>query len=226
MWNVHLEPWTSLDSFSAIYEANYSQIITKAREWLHATASDPAKTLVFISCGFDASEYEHEGMRRHGVSVPADFYHRFARDAAEMARECAMGRVVSVLEGGYSDRTLVSGAAAHVVGLAEGAGSEGSKSSAFPTDVKLWWSVPELEAVERRVLQGKKGKNARKSVDGAREKVTERVAELLENWEREDKKLMATVTPVVLPQPVVANRHSTREKKRVSDVGAGGKGKV
>jgi acetoin utilization deacetylase AcuC-like enzyme len=71
------------------------------------------------------------------------FYERFHRDTVDFAVRHAKGRVVSVLEGGYGDRALASGAMASVVGL-----------SALPSDFKSgqaeeWWSVPNLVKVNR-----------------------------------------------------------------------------
>jgi histone deacetylase HOS3 len=56
-------------------------------------------------------------MSRHNRKVPTSFYHRFALDTCAVADVYARGRVVSVLEGGYSDRALSSGAMAHICGL-------------------------------------------------------------------------------------------------------------
>jgi histone deacetylase HOS3 len=77
-------------------------------------------------------------MSRHGRKVPASFYRRFAQDATRFADAHARGRLVSVLEGGYSDRALTSGALAHLVGLA-----------AVPAERvrESWWAVPALEKV-------------------------------------------------------------------------------
>jgi histone deacetylase HOS3 len=74
-------------------------------------------------------------MSRHGRRVPTSFYHRFARDARSFADKYAQGRLVSVLEGGYSDRALTSGAMAHVVGLAEPDDSAHDEA---------WWGVDNL----------------------------------------------------------------------------------
>jgi histone deacetylase HOS3 len=71
------------------------------------------------SSGFDASEYETEDMSRHGRNVPTAFYHRFTRDACKFSDNYANGRLISVLEGGYSDKALISGALAHVTALAD-----------------------------------------------------------------------------------------------------------
>ena len=93
--------------------------------------------LKMISCGFDACEHEYSSMSRHGRKVPTSFYHRFARDARVFANEHANGKIISVLEGGYSDRALISGAMAHVAGLADTKGLVDEN----------WWSVENLTSV-------------------------------------------------------------------------------
>ena len=77
-------------------------------------------------------------MSRHGRKVPTSFYHRFTVDACGFADRYAQGRIVSVLEGGYSDRALTSGAMAHLCGLANV--GEGKVD-------EQWWNVENLEKV-------------------------------------------------------------------------------
>ena len=77
-------------------------------------------------------------MSRHQRKVPTSFYHRFARDTRAFAEQYARGRLISVLEGGYSDRALTSGAMAHLSGLLE--------DSDLTVD-ETWWSVENLAAV-------------------------------------------------------------------------------
>lgn len=78
-------------------------------------------------------------MQRHGKHVPPSFYHLFARDSVAFADQHSQGKLVSVLEGGYSDRALCSAALAHVTGLAgEAEGDEGE-----------WWKLENLIAVEK-----------------------------------------------------------------------------
>ena len=75
-------------------------------------------------------------MSRHNRKVPTSFYHRFARDTCALADQYAQGRVISVLEGGYSDRALTSGAMAHLAGLVDiPAGSSVDEE---------WWNVENL----------------------------------------------------------------------------------
>ena len=86
----------------------------------------------------DACEHEYESMSRHNRKVPTSFYHRFARDARALSDKYAIGRLVSVLEGGYSDRALMSGAMAHLTGLVdEHQLSQGEINEA-------WWNVENL----------------------------------------------------------------------------------
>jgi histone deacetylase HOS3 len=71
-------------------------------------------------------------MSRHNRRVPTSFYHRFTRDVCAFAEKWAGGRVVSVLEGGYSDKALLSGAMAHLVGMVDGPGD--------PLSREAWWT--------------------------------------------------------------------------------------
>lgn len=123
--NIHLKPYNSTEEFWELYENKYYSIIAKAREFLsEASVSRPKKNGreykagVFISAGFDASEHESSGMQRHAVNVPTSFYARFTSDALALAEQYCEGRVLSVLEGGYSDRALITGVMAHLAGLA------------------------------------------------------------------------------------------------------------
>ncbi|KAI4128690.1 MAG: hypothetical protein LQ347_004064 [Umbilicaria vellea] len=130
IWNVHLQPWKDESEFWDLYENRYAVLIAKARDYLRvhterlrASPSHPRpKAAVFLSAGFDASEWESPGMQRHKVNVPTEFYARFTRDVVHLAEEAGLGvdgRVISVLEGGYSDRALTSGILSHLSGLAE-----------------------------------------------------------------------------------------------------------
>ncbi|PWN51705.1 Arginase/deacetylase [Violaceomyces palustris] len=129
IWNVHLDSYASQEEFEKLYEEQYSILFNKARRFLSATSAKPRSTLVLISAGFDACSYEYPGMQRHGKHVPPSFYERFGRDSALFADEHCEGKVVSVLEGGYSDRALCSAAMAHVTGLSTQLSSTSAKES-------------------------------------------------------------------------------------------------
>lgn len=133
------------------------------------------KAAIFISAGFDASEWEGAGMQRHAVNVPTEFYARFTRDMVQLAQEEGTGcdgRVISVLEGGYSDRALCSGVLSHLSGLSRPSTSPTSKPAANdPLDLEQhmmslslqngahdsstydtqWWSAENLTALENKV---------------------------------------------------------------------------
>jgi histone deacetylase HOS3 len=131
VWNVHLQSWKTPEEFWAIYEDKYLVLLEKTRQYLkhhtkrlRSSPNHPApKAAIFLSAGFDASEWETAGMQRHSVNVPTEFYARFTRDVVRLAEEegtSVEGRVVSVLEGGYSDRALTSGVLSHLSGLTDG----------------------------------------------------------------------------------------------------------
>ncbi|KAA8622882.1 HOS3-like histone deacetylase [Pyrenophora tritici-repentis] len=131
IWNIHLQSWETPQQFWAIYEDKYMVLLEKTRQYLkHHTQRlrntpnhpDP-KAVIFLSTGFDASEWETAGMQRHSVNVPTEFYARFTQDVVRLAEEegtSVEGRVISVLEGGYSDRALTSGVFSHLTGLVDG----------------------------------------------------------------------------------------------------------
>lgn len=130
IWNVHLDPWKNESEFWDLYATKYTILIEKARAFLRlhterlaSIPNGPApKAAIFLSAGFDASEWEGAGMQRHKVNVPTDFYARFTADVVRMAEEEGLGtdgRVISVLEGGYSDRALTSGVFSHISGLSD-----------------------------------------------------------------------------------------------------------
>ncbi|RYO94747.1 hypothetical protein DL766_000010 [Monosporascus sp. MC13-8B] len=126
VWNVHLQEWKTEVEFWELYQSKYSILLEKARNYLRlqtkrfqALGQVPTGA-IFLSAGFDASEWEGVGMQRHKVNVPTEFYARITRDVVKLAAEEGLGvdgRVISVLEGGYSDRALYSGVLSHLSGL-------------------------------------------------------------------------------------------------------------
>lgn len=141
IWNVHLQPWKTEAEFWELYETKYSILLTKTREYLRLQTErfrsmpngPKPKAAIFLSAGFDASEWESSGMQRHKVNVPTEFYARLSKDVVKLAAEDGTsvdGRIISVLEGGYSDRALCSGVLSHISGLA------GGDSTFIKTDVK------------------------------------------------------------------------------------------
>lgn len=192
IWNVHLQPWKTEAEFWKLYEDRYMIILAKARAFLQfhtnrlrlSPTHPQPKGAIFLSAGFDASEWESPGMQRHQVNVPTDFYARFTHDVINLAAEEGTGvdgRVISVLEGGYSDRALMSGVLSHVSGLAQtsepaksvqrnGLGHEMGmrlgrlnlneddtlrakiiETTSTETFDPRWWELSQLEKMENRV---------------------------------------------------------------------------
>ncbi|KAI8261870.1 histone deacetylase hos3 [Colletotrichum sp. SAR11_239] len=185
MWNVHLGSWDSPDEFWELYENKYSVILEKTRSYLKTQSARvralnlPPKAAIFFSAGFDASEWETKGMQRHNVNVPTEFYARIAQDVVKLAAEEGLsvdGRVISVLEGGYSDRALYSGIFSHLSGLSgdqtAGEQSRGRSSLGYEMGQRIgairegqpmatessfpslhpynpsWWAASELDELE------------------------------------------------------------------------------
>lgn len=111
---------------------------------LHGVAS-----FLFFFTGFDASEHESAGMSRHRRNVPTSFYHRFARDAIKFATTYCGGKVVAVLEGGYSDRALSSSSLAFLVGLVEAPRISERTFLVEDGDELSWWDVGQLVKIEK-----------------------------------------------------------------------------
>jgi len=65
---------------------------------------------IFISAGFDA----HQGDPLGGMKVTAEGYAAMTRVVKEIAEKCCNGRIVSVLEGGYSLQGLADSAEKHI----------------------------------------------------------------------------------------------------------------
>ncbi|RAH71971.1 histone deacetylase hosB [Aspergillus aculeatinus CBS 121060] len=185
IWNVHLEPWKTNQEFWDLYTTKYSILLEKARAFLRlhtqrltsAANGPPPKAAIFLSAGFDASEWEGAGMQRHQVNVPTEFYARFTADVVRLANEEGLGtdgRVISVLEGGYSNRALTSGVLSHLAGLSETRETDEDQqidrlasemtdrlglSDTLPVDVvspqpgydNEWWSPGMLEELEALV---------------------------------------------------------------------------
>lgn len=163
--NVHLQSYTSEEHFwTELYDKKYSNILTKADEFLQETGGPGDDVLFFISCGMDACEHEYPSMSRHNRKVPTSYYHRFARDACALADKYAGGRLISVLEGGYSDRALTSGAMAHLVGLIDLPEGDGQKVD------ESWWSVENLVEVCLRLVPQTRCSNSASQLERATRK--------------------------------------------------------
>lgn len=162
--NVHLEPYTDDKDFhDRLYPVYAKQLLGRAKDFLLKTTAAASRTVVIVSAGFDASEHEYASMSRHGAKVPTSFFSRFARDAVDFARENAGGKLLAVLEGGYSQRALLSGAASFSKSiLCNDTGPfpnrKHCKTSVsgllddedlLPETIDSWWMTKQLEIYEK-----------------------------------------------------------------------------
>ncbi|GAA5844995.1 hypothetical protein JCM11251_003175 [Rhodosporidiobolus azoricus] len=155
--NVHLESYVDEEEFHRVIHPKYREgLLGRAEEFCRKTGGSDGetqgeKTLVIVSAGFDASHHEYPSMSRHARHVPTSFYRRFARDVVAFANGFCGGKVLSVLEGGYSDRALASAAAAFLTGLSarsDGREVEAEKGTRAEEENE-WWAESNLVKLEK-----------------------------------------------------------------------------
>lgn len=130
--NTHLERYESIDDFRERLWPKYWDALggRPVGRFLDETDARDEETLILVSAGFDASTHEYPSMSRHGRNVPACFYSLFSSAIEQFAQRRAQGKLVFVLEGGYSDRALVSGS----MGILRGLMTQGSSSTETAMD--------------------------------------------------------------------------------------------
>ncbi|KAF8058708.1 histone deacetylase complex protein [Lyophyllum atratum] len=206
--NVHLQTYTSEEHFwDILYKEQYTRILRKAEEFLDATGGPGDDVLVFISCGMDACEHEYASMSRHNRKVPTSFYNRFARDVcARLGDRYARGRVVSVLEGGYSDRALMSGAMAHLAGLADDEVKEedGGQGGRGRVDEE-WWSVENLVKLENATKKRRGGRTSL-GTPGTAEPWLERTVEIFNSLDASAKQQTLSRGPATTTSMTLRDR--------------------
>lgn len=100
--NVPLPPGCTSAAFR---ERMRRELLPAVRDW--------APQLLVISAGFDA----HRDDPLAELQLEEDDFHWITRELMAIAADTAQGRIVSILEGGYSPAGLAGGAAAHVRAL-------------------------------------------------------------------------------------------------------------
>ncbi|GAA5994667.1 hypothetical protein JCM5350_000371 [Sporobolomyces pararoseus] len=117
--NTHLEPYSSLLDFKErLWEKYWNSLGgEKLIDFFEKTQAKEEETLILVSCGFDCSIHEYSTMSRHGSNVPTLFFKQFSKRIKQVARKYSKGKVLFVLEGGYSDKALVSGSFSVLEGL-------------------------------------------------------------------------------------------------------------
>ena len=103
--NVPLPPGCSPDLFCA---RTAGVLLPALREF--------APQLIVISAGFDAHRLDPLA----SMNLENEDFAWITREVMEIARDVCQGRIVSILEGGYSAQGLAGGCAAHVRALMQG----------------------------------------------------------------------------------------------------------
>ncbi|EGV62459.1 hypothetical protein CANTEDRAFT_126474 [Yamadazyma tenuis ATCC 10573] len=177
IWNVHLQEWEDEDEFYKHYKTKYVSILNRVNQFLNqakkqhelefqqylinkkngslnSNSKDKPpmafKPMIVISAGFDASEYENPQMQRHGINVPTSFYSKFTNDAVKLSK-IHNSKLISFLEGGYSDGALTTGIFSHLIGLTNSVNAhmEGDK-----VDSNLWNSTWGSDFVMKELTKG------------------------------------------------------------------------
>ncbi len=92
------------------------EAVLKAYEEKLKPAAEAFKPdFVLVSCGFDS----HQGDRLGGFALTTECFSKMTRALKEIAARTAKGRLVSMLEGGYTLENLEAAAEAHVRALME-----------------------------------------------------------------------------------------------------------
>ncbi|WVQ63278.1 uncharacterized protein L199_001429 [Kwoniella botswanensis] len=206
--NIHLQPYEDeADFYTRIYPL-YLALLNKAKVYMEETGAEPSRTMVFISAGFDACEHEHQGMQRHDRRVPTSFYSRYTKDIVAFADEYTEGKVVSVLEGGYSDRALTSAAMGHIVGM----------KGDLPEKCDEWWTEQELINIEKATKKRRTGRLAPFPSEFSSQPHLQRTHTLLGHFECVGTGVISVPPSVTsTPQPSTA-RMTLRDRRKPEDI--------
>jgi acetoin utilization deacetylase AcuC-like enzyme len=102
--NVPMPPGCDSATFRSRIEA---EMLPALRRW--------APNMIIISAGFDAHRLDPLA----GMNLEDDDFGWMTRELMKIAQACCAGRIVSILEGGYSLEGLASGTSAHLRALME-----------------------------------------------------------------------------------------------------------
>ncbi|WWC65093.1 uncharacterized protein I303_107707 [Kwoniella dejecticola CBS 10117] len=205
--NIHLQPYEDEADFYARIYPLYLALLNKAKVYMEETQAEPSRTIVFISAGFDACEHEHQGMQRHDRRVPTSFYSRYTKDIAAFADQHTEGKIVSVLEGGYSDRALTSAAMGHIVGM----------KGVLPEGCDAWWTEQELINIEKATKKRRTGKLAPFPSEFSAQSHLQRTHTLFSHFEGGSGGVDSTA-PSVQSTPLPNVRMTLRDRRKPEDI--------
>jgi acetoin utilization deacetylase AcuC-like enzyme len=98
----HLSPESPVPADIEGYMKDFQDILARGRDF------NP--DLILISCGFDG----HKDDFYHSLPLDYNHYKIMTKELCKLANECSNGRLVSVLEGGYTLDVIANCAAVHV----------------------------------------------------------------------------------------------------------------
>lgn len=152
IWNVHLQEWEDEDEFYKHYKTKYVSILNRVNQFMNQAKiqmeveGKQFKPMIIISAGFDALEYENPQMQRHGINVPTSFYSNFTNDVVKLCK-IHDSKLLSFLEGGYSDGALTTGVFSHLIGLT-------NSLNPADKDSNLWNSTWGSSVVMKELVKG------------------------------------------------------------------------
>ncbi|PLW13512.1 hypothetical protein PCASD_23944 [Puccinia coronata f. sp. avenae] len=148
--NLHLQDWSDEhDFFERLYPNTWRAFEQHMTSFFSISDAHPDRSLIFVSAGFDACEHESEDMSRYAKKLPTAFFHRFARDISRFSETHCGGRVVSVLEGGYSERALTGGSLSYMLGLMGRGGGAVAQEEGREEAAAAAWGPGRLERLVR-----------------------------------------------------------------------------
>ncbi|GAA5922109.1 histone deacetylase [Sporobolomyces koalae] len=197
----------------------------QVEQFFRLTNAKPEETLILVSAGFDASPFEYSSMSRHHHSFPSPtFYETFTlKLVQETCRKFSNGRVLFVLEGGYSDLALVNGTIGVLRGLTE-----------TKTEVRHEQDAQQVKREYEKVLKACRIGTGGGGMDNTKRKGTRRPRpqqheeeKLEEPWIRRTKEIFErlepqtrTHEPHVKPKP---NRSGEQQTNLDAAAGGGGR---
>ncbi len=101
-YNVHNYPQYEDSTSEGYMRLFYEDFLPKAKEF------NP--DIIFISCGFDSHQDDMYG----SLSLTTNHFKVMTKELCLLANHCADGRLISVLEGGYTPDVIADCAAVHV----------------------------------------------------------------------------------------------------------------
>lgn len=103
-------------NFPIMVDESVESYMTKFKEEFLPLAYEFNPDLVFISAGFDS----HKDDLYHALPLDYCHFQEMTKDLSKLADDCATGRLISVLEGGYDINVLYRCALVHMLTLVDG----------------------------------------------------------------------------------------------------------